>query len=500
MAGHERTVPRMTRVNYPPRVFGFGATFVAIGALILDRDWSLLHFIPLTLYFLVYPHLVYLVDRYRRAETSFEPRAMMVDAFMLGGYTALIEFSGWISYTLLAATILNNTMTGGLRQLRNALGWYATGLVSWGVVAGFQWRPQAPLWIEIVTMVSLQSYILSSAWVFFTQNRRLNAIKRDAESKNTLFGTLLELRDLADRVEDQEELVEGALGLFRSLQPERSFGFVLRDNNRLETLHFAAFTEDMVESQRIWVLRRLARARQYLPEGYYLEGDGLQPGYFVFSLKSPINVSQGLLLVQAKRLSETDSKTITLLLDQLGTSLANLLLTRELKKAAERDALTGVFNRACLDRDMKEVESVRSHNPGIDYSVVLVDLIGLKRVNDLYGHEAGDRLISQVAEGLTAVSRRGDKVYRLGGDEFVILCRDSTLEGAHTLAERIDRYVRGRELEVSTERGARETVTIQLSLGVANSARDPARDLLKKADERMYADKARWYESHARYR
>ncbi|GGX66691.1 sensor domain-containing diguanylate cyclase [Saccharospirillum salsuginis] len=500
MAERKRTIPRLTRVNYPPRVFGFGATFVAIGALVVDRDWSLLLFIPLTLFFLVYPHLIYLADRLRRANTSLEHRAMMFDAFMLGGFTALIEFSGWISYTLLAATILNNTMTGGLRQLRNAMALYLAGLGSWGLVVGFDWRPEAPLPIEILTMVSLQCYILSTAWVFYTQNRRLNAIKMDAQDKNTLFGVLLELRSLSDHAEDLDELVEGALRQFRVLQPDRSFGFVLRDSNRLETLQFAAFSEDMVESQRIWVLRRLVRARQNLPDGYYLEGDGQQNGYFVFTLHSPINLSQGLLLVQAKRLSETDTKTIGLLLDQLGTSLANLLLTQELKKAAERDALTGVYNRASLDRDLKAVESVRQHNPSIDYSVVLVDLIGLKRVNDHYGHEAGDRLISTVAEGLSAVSRRGDRVYRFGGDEFVILCQDSTLEGAQVLGERIDRLVRGREMTLETEQGGSVTVPIQLSLGVANSAHDPARELLKKADERMYADKAHWYETNARYR
>lgn len=500
MADSRRNVPRMTRVNYPPRVFGFGATFVAIGWLVIDRGWSPLHFIPLTLFFLVYPHLVYLADRWRRSETSIEPRAMMFDAVMLGGYTALIDFSGWISYTLLAATILNNTMTGGLRQLRNALVWYLAGLIGIGLVAGFEWRPGAPLGIEILAMVSFQCYILSVAWVFHSQNRRLNAVKKDAQAKNTLFETLLALRDLADRAETMDGLVEGALRQFRVLRPDRSFGFVLRDSNRLETLQFAAFSEDMVESQRIWVLRRLARARQNLPEGYYLEGDGQQHGYFVFTLKSPINLSQGLLLVQAKRMSETDTKTLGLLLDQLGTSLANLLLTQELKKAAERDALTGAYNRACLDRDIKEVESVRRHNPNIDYSVVLVDLIGLKQVNDQYGHAAGDQLIRTVAEGLMAVSRRGDRVYRFGGDEFVVLCQDSTLEGAEVLAERIDRFVRGRELMVVTEQGARVSVCIQLSLGVANSGHDEAKDVLKKADERMYADKARWYESHARYR
>lgn len=500
MADPRRTLPRMTRVNYLPRVFGFGAIFIAIAWLVIERDWSRWHLVPAALFFLVYPHLLPLIERKRQARSSLEVRWMMFDAFMLGGYTTLIQFSGWISYTLLAATVLNNTMTGGLIQLRNALGSYIAGLVSCGVLIGFYWRPAAPLGIEILTMVALQAYILSTAWVFYTQNRRLVVVKQDAEAKNMLFGALLELRTLADETEDMETLVESALKQFQALKPDYSFGFILRDSSRLETVHFAAFSQDMVESQRIWMLRRLGRARQNLPVGYYLEGDGTQPGYFVFPLKSSINLSQGLLLVQAKQLTETESKTFGLLLDQLGTSLANLLLAQELKKAAERDALTGAYNRACLDRELKAVDIVRQNNPTIHYSVVLIDLIGLKKVNDQHGHAAGDQLIRAVAEGLMAVSRRGDRVFRFGGDEFVILCLDSTLQGATALADRIDRYVRGRQLTVETEQGRQIDLTIQLSLGVANSAQDGGREILKKADERMYADKAHWYETHARYR
>lgn len=493
-------LPRLTRVNYIPRVIGFGAIFIAIAWLVVERDWSRWNLPLFGLFFLVYPHIIVLVERWRQSDTSLEHRAMMLDAAMLGLVTVHIHFSGWISYTLLAALILSNTMFGGMRQLLRALAWYLTGILGWGLLAGFRWEPAAPLGIEILTMVALQAYILNSAWVFSIQNQRLVKIKRDAEQKNRLFGSLLRLTNLADGSATVEQLVGGALTEFKQLYPDQSFGFVLRDFNRPETLYLAQFTHDVTVDQKQWVLRRVGRLRTYLPEGYYLEGNGGQDGCFAFLMKARVRHNQGVLLVRAPRVDDTERDTLQLILDQLGTSLTTTVLTEELKSAAERDALTGVLNRGRLEKELEAVEALKHSNPDVDFSVVLIDVIGLKQVNDQYGHEAGDRLICATADALMAVCRESDGLFRFGGDEFVILCRNSKPEGVTALKRRIESTIQNTRVPFETRSGGQEMLPIRLSLGAANSAQVPVREVLRQADERMYTDKKRWYREHERYR
>lgn len=499
MIGRLRTLPRLTRVNYAPRVFGFGATFIAVTWLVLDRNWSYWNILFFAFFLLIYPHLIVLADRWRQAETSLEYRAMMLDSLLLGVLTTHIHFSGWISYTLFAAISLNNTMTGGVRQLLRALLWYFLGLFGWGLVIGFHWEPAAPLGIEILTMVALQAYIFSTAWVFSTQNRRLVRVKRDAEEKNLLFRSLLELTSLADQSDNLEELVPMALGKFRQLYPDFSFGFVLRDGFRPEVVEFADFTADIDEEERNSLLIQLA-SRPVLTQGETLGIEGKASAYFVFPLISGLEHNQGLLLVKSDHLDETHRKTLQLLSDQLGTSLANTLLTQELKNAAERDALTGILNRGRMDQELSTAVMLHQRNPTINFSVVLMDLIGLKQVNDEYGHTAGDQLICAVARELQQVCRESDGLFRFGGDEFVILCRSSTPEGTEALKHRIESHIQNRVVGIETETEGEQLLSIQLSLGIACTSEIPAREVLKVADERMYADKKRWYLDHERYR
>lgn len=117
-------MPRLTRINYLPRVVGFGAIFVAIAWLTHVHHWSAGLYVLAAVYFLLYPHAVYWFDRLRESRKGIEIPAMMFDSFLLALWTVAIEFSGWVSFTLLAAVILNNTMTGGCPSLSEP--WLAT--------------------------------------------------------------------------------------------------------------------------------------------------------------------------------------------------------------------------------------------------------------------------------------------------------------------------------------------------------------------------------------
>ncbi len=108
----------------------------------------------------------------------------------------------------------------------------------------------------------------------------------------------------------------------------------------------------------------------------------------------------------------------------------------QLEQLSILDRLTGLFNRLRLDEVLK-AEQARHRRTGAELSVVLLDLDDFKSVNDTHGHPAGDAVLVSVAGLLKAASRQLDVVGRWGGEEFLIVCRDTDLNGAAVLAEKL---------------------------------------------------------------
>jgi two-component system, cell cycle response regulator len=160
---------------------------------------------------------------------------------------------------------------------------------------------------------------------------------------------------------------------------------------------------------------------------------------------------------------------------------------RRVYEAAILDGLTGIFNRKHLEeRIAAELGAAIRH--GRPLSVVIVDVDHFKKVNDTYGHLAGDAVLKQVASLLTRSVRPGDIVARYGGEEFVILARDAALADAVVVAERFRSTVR--EETITFEAHA---IRVTSSAGVASLAccgESPDRStLLATADRRLYAAK-----------
>ena len=160
----------------------------------------------------------------------------------------------------------------------------------------------------------------------------------------------------------------------------------------------------------------------------------------------------------------------------------------ELRRTALTDPLTGLGNRLLLvDRLRRSIAALDGAAGQAGHvAVIAVDLDGLKRVNDTYGHATGDDLLRETARRLRSVVRDLDLVARLGGDEFVLLCTELDVAGAARLAERIVAEISSPYLltgGVTAWSGASVGVT------VTDDPRADVDRLLAQADRALYAAK-----------
>jgi len=155
---------------------------------------------------------------------------------------------------------------------------------------------------------------------------------------------------------------------------------------------------------------------------------------------------------------------------------------QELEHHAFHDPLTGLANRRRLEQALRQALEQATGSGG-QVALLYLDLDGFKQVNDLGGHEAGDRVLREVAQRLRAGLRQADLVARMGGDEFVVLLPGCGVEHAGRVASKLRRSLRE---PFPTRDG---TLQLDASIGIAcfpDDGRAPD-DLLARADAAMYA-------------
>lgn len=152
------------------------------------------------------------------------------------------------------------------------------------------------------------------------------------------------------------------------------------------------------------------------------------------------------------------------------------------------DQLTGLHNRRYMTSQLDRLLSDTSSGPS-PIAIMVADIDHFKKVNDTYGHEAGDGVLREVARRLRANTRPTDIVCRHGGEEFMIIMPDTPLETACMAAERIRMAVADSPFEIE---GVPFSLDITLSGGVAGYAGggESAIDLIRKSDDALYRAKA----------
>ena len=159
---------------------------------------------------------------------------------------------------------------------------------------------------------------------------------------------------------------------------------------------------------------------------------------------------------------------------------------RHMYESASRDGLTRIYNKRYL-MDQLNAELRYSKRHEVPLSLLMLDLDHFKRVNDTYGHPAGDQVLVTLANVVSGIVRAEDVFARYGGEEFVVLSRNTDLEAALVISERIRENVANQVFQFGDDR-----VTVTVSIGVAsipNVEAQLADDLIASADRALYKAK-----------
>lgn len=187
---------------------------------------------------------------------------------------------------------------------------------------------------------------------------------------------------------------------------------------------------------------------------------------------------------RGKPFTQKETALLEFLLSSLVYPLRNALRYKNAFHASMTDPLTGVYNRNVMEATLRrETCLARRHKTRL--SLVILDIDGLKSINDEYGHETGDNLIKAVADCVLQSLRESDILSRFGGDEFAILLSSTTRRGAIVLAEHIRKNVEGIVCMFG-----KHAIMATVSMGVASlSSKDSDKTLFSRTDAALYRAK-----------
>jgi diguanylate cyclase (GGDEF)-like protein len=333
-------------------------------------------------------------------------------------------------------------------------------------------------------------------------NARLTSSLQASEIRAKEIVLLTELSSVLQSCQAPNEIFAAVQNYAGFLFPEEAGALYLMNETRDAVTrgpHWGELTSAATSFQLedCWALRRgttfpISPASQGLVCGHAAcretNGSGSGSGYVCQPLVAQ-NHLMGLLYREAygPAFAEGADQLATMLAEQVSLALANLDLREQLRSQAIRDQLTGLYNRRFLE-DALTRETGRAARSGEPVAVAILDVDHFKRVNDTYGHEAGDAVLRELGQVLLKTIRKTDIVGRFGGEEFLMLLPGASVEVAQARALAVLEAVRA--MEVVIPNGA-PLNHITASIGVAAMPLHVARGdmLVAAADTALYQAK-----------
>lgn len=325
------------------------------------------------------------------------------------------------------------------------------------------------------------------------------------ERQNQIMAALLETTSTMRGIAGLEELFSYTLSQLKGLFPDFCGGIILEDPQRniLEASSFMGFSN----AQQKAVLDLRARFSEPgidsvltldMDRPGYPEGAACKGPWALLPLQASGEKASGYMVLREGDLDGQTGETIRLFMTQISAVVQNRLLLIHLERMASTDGLTGVYNRSFLDHELGKAIKHAKRFRNISFSLMIIDVNGLKQINDTYGHGVGDEVIVKVSGMLKAACRQTDIISRIGGDEFAVLMPATSRPQAEMLFSRIRQGEKALRVLLTPSKGAHINIPIRISIGLASSDESDPDDVMKKADDLMYLDKQSYYQRVAR--
>jgi diguanylate cyclase (GGDEF)-like protein len=232
-------------------------------------------------------------------------------------------------------------------------------------------------------------------------------------------------------------------------------------------------------NRAVWASRIIASVLTAGVVAFFILTQADQPWHYVgYPLLAALPLLYGIVSARYVRLAHVD---------RLRRYQAQLVLrSMELEKMAAHDELTQLYNRRHFYERFQEMLA-RSRITKQSLALILLDIDGLKKINDEYGHAVGDIMIANLAKVIDKVTRASDVPARLGGDEFAILMPDTDKRGAFALAQRV--WEELEQAPMYEHEGLQ--VMLNISIGVSGFpwGGEDVDEMMHWADADMYANK-----------
>ncbi|MBF0118243.1 MAG: GGDEF domain-containing protein [Desulfobacterales bacterium] len=190
-------------------------------------------------------------------------------------------------------------------------------------------------------------------------------------------------------------------------------------------------------------------------------------------------------ILPTRKMLPYHNEIMNIITKTLNIAFNKLMDIKKLENAAAIDPLTGAYNRGEFNRIIEHHTS-NSIRHVKNLSLIMIDIDHFKKVNDTYGHQAGDIVLKEVVKTIRSEIRKGDYLARYGGEEFAIVLPDTNMIRAIELAERLRQIIENLEIRILSN----EIIRVTSSFGVATlKAGFNKETLLKEADNMLYKSK-----------
>jgi diguanylate cyclase (GGDEF)-like protein len=174
------------------------------------------------------------------------------------------------------------------------------------------------------------------------------------------------------------------------------------------------------------------------------------------------------------------------MMERIDFAIINAKYAEEFRQSAMRDHLTKLYNRSEMESRLK-AEFTRSRRYNHPLALIMLDVDYFKKINDRYGHPAGDAVLRQLAQCLRENCREADILCRYGGEEFLIIMPETELEAAQIKAEQLRQLIA--QTSITFDQGQKE-IQVNASLGVAQMCnKEEWESLIQRADNALYQAK-----------